>query len=354
MRRLASLLASAWLVVVAPGCDETGEDASGGSDAGSALPDAGQGGTAGSPGGAWRFVMVGDTHITATEAPLPDLIPAIAGEEPALVLVAGDVVQTGKGTTPEEMKQQLAMFHQTMQPLYAKQVPVYPVRGNHENDATGSASAWRASFAGDRMLPTNGPAGEDELSYSVPFRNALFVAVDEYVAIHQVNQPWLDSVLASNTLPHVFVFGHEPAFKYFHTDCMDNAPEARNAFWASLAGAGARVYLAGHDHLRDLSRIDDGDGNPENDLYQYLVGTGGGPFPPTTGGLTGNNAPFAPVSVSHSVEYGYLLVEVSGEGAADRDVTMTFKRRTCDGAETTCEYTAASDVFRYTAPARTP
>jgi predicted MPP superfamily phosphohydrolase len=305
-------------------------------------------------GSSWKFVMVGDTHVTATAAPLPDLVPAIAAENPSLVLVAGDIVQTGKGTTPSEMQQQLAMFHVVMEPLYAKGIPVYPVRGNHENDAFGSAEAWKASFTGNRSLPGNGPAGEEGLSYSFTFKNSLFVAVDEYVTIHQANQPWLDSLLTANTLPHVFVFGHEPAFKYFHTDCMDDVVDARNTFWKSLTKSGAKVYLCGHDHFRDLSRIDDGDGHVDNDLYQYIVGTGGGPFPPAAGIQNGENAPYTPVSVSHEVQNGFLLVEIHGETAQDRDVTMTFKRRSCATGTSDCSYEPSDDVFHYTAPQKTP
>jgi Calcineurin-like phosphoesterase len=303
---------------------------------------------------AWKFVMVADTHVTTSGAPLADLVQAIATEHPSLVLVPGDIVQSGRGTTRTQMLEQLTMFHQVMQPLYDQGIPVYPVRGNHENDATDSISAWRASFVGSRALPANGPSGEEGLSYSFGFKNALFVGVDEYVAIHQVNQPWLDGVLATNELPHVFVFGHEPAFKYFHADCLDDVPAARNIFWASLIRAGAKVYLAGHDHFRDLSRIDDGDGNPDNDLYQYIVGTGGGPFPPAPGALNGSNAPYIPSSNAHAVENGYLLVEISGELVRDRVVTMTFKSRSCVSGGGTCSYIAASPAFQYIAPTKSP
>ena len=107
------------------------------------------------------------------------------------------------------------------------------------------------------------------------------------------------------------------------------------------------MYLTAHDHFRDLARIDDGDGRADNDVHQYIVGTGGGPFPPAAGAYTGDNGPYAPVNVGHAVENGYLLVEVSGAGAADRDVTMTFKRRACDAAGS-CAYEATADAFRYT------
>jgi hypothetical protein len=61
----------------------------------------------------------------------------------------------------------------------------------------------------------------------------------------------------------------------------------RHAQYSSLLQhAEAKVYLSGHDHFRELARIDDGDGNQDNDLYQYIDGTGG-PFPPATAGLNG-------------------------------------------------------------------
>jgi len=321
-------------------------------DAAVARTDSGTPASSSEPSGAWKFVMVADTHVTETGAPLPDLVLAIASEQPELVLVGGDIVQSGKGTTPAEMKAELSMFHQFMAPLRAQGIPVYPVRGNHEADAIGSASAWQEGFSGSYSLPTNGPAGEQGLSYSVMHKNALFVAVDEYVTLHQVNQAWLDSLLASNALPHVFVFGHEPAFKYFHDDCLDDNVAARDTFWSSLSQGRARVYLAGHDHFRDLSRIDDGDGRPENDLYQYIVGTGGGPFPPAPGALNGENGPYTPISVSHAVENGYLLVQVSGDGPADLEVAMTFKRRDCDMTGRTCTYAVGDEVLRYTAQGR--
>jgi len=150
-------------------------------------------------------------------------------------------------------------------------------------------------------------------------------------------------------LPHIFVFGHEPAFKAFHTDCLGEYPTERNAFWRSLTAAGARVYFSGHDHFFDLSRIDDGDGNAANDLYQIIVGTGGSTHFMPHSAYNGNNSPYSPVGMFYDADhYGYLLVEISGTGEQDLGVTMAWKQRV-DGSG---DYIATSQSLSYTAAAK--
>jgi hypothetical protein len=196
--------------------------------------------------------------------------------------------------------------------------------------------------------------GETGLTYSFTSRNALFVGLDEYVDLHRVNQDWLDAQLdaqlAADTAPHVFVFGHEPAFKAFHSDCLGSYPADRNVFWSSLASAGARVTFAGHDHFFDALRIDDGDGNADDDLLQLIVGSGGGSLF-TSSPYNGNNAPYSPVPLHHDVAYGYLLVEVSGDGEGDLDLTLTWKHRTVDSATGAVTYVPAK-VIRTSATGR--
>jgi len=75
-------------------------------------------------------------------------------------------------------------------------------------------------------------------TFAVAHENALFIGLDNYVTPHRVNQAWLDQQLAANPRPHVFAFGHEPAFAVRHSDCLDDYPAARDAFLASLTDAG--------------------------------------------------------------------------------------------------------------------
>ena len=165
-----------------------------------------------------------------------------------------------------------------------------------------------------------------------------------------MNQAWLDEQLAANASPHVFVFGHEPAFKTFHSDCLGSFPADRNTFWSSLASSGARVTFAGHDHFFDALRVDDGDGNADDDLLQLIVGSGGGTLF-TNSAYNGDNSPYTPVALHHDVSFGYLLVEVSGDRENDLDVTMTWKRRHVDPGTSAVTYVTAK-VLRTSAASR--
>jgi hypothetical protein len=304
---------------------------------------------------AWRFAFVGDTHVPLTGVP-GEIASAVVGDDAKLLLLAGDVIDAGSNCPAATFESELATWRGEMAPLAAAGIPVYVIRGNHEDDAPDNLSQWTNYFSGAYAMPANGPAGEVDLTYSTTmnYSNAFFVGLDDYVNLHQVNQPWLNRQLAGNKLPHVFVFGHEPAFKAFHTDCLGSVPAARNTFWSSLTAAGAKVYLCGHDHFLNAARIDDGDGNPANDLYQIIVGTGGSTnWPPQKYSYDGVNLPYAPVNLWNITDtFGYLLVEISGSGTNDLGVAMTWKQRTYDTKTATFIYVATTNVFSYTAENR--
>ena len=301
------------------------------------------------PATAWRFALVGDTHVPASTV-LGEMATAMVVDGVKLALFAGDIAQSGASASASTFAAQLVAWKALVGPLYAAGIGVYPIRGNHENDARQSVDTWNAAFSGRYQLPANGPTGETNLSYSFTYKNALFVGLDEYVNTHRVNQPWLDQQFAANqTRPHVFVFGHEPAFKVFHEDNLDNFVAERDTFWKSLARSGARTYLSGHDHFFDAARMDDGDGNPNNDIYQVVVGTGGGDlFDRHNYG--GANSSYTPAQLAHSMANGYLLVELSGATDTDLKVTLTFKQRTV-GASGVVSY-VPSYSFGYTAVAK--
>ncbi len=188
-----------------------------------------------------------------------------------------------------------------MAPIYDAGIKIYPVPGNHEN--VGMPDAWRAAFP---ELPRNGPADPADLSYSVVHNNALFVAADEYVTGHQVDQAWVDGLLTDPNRPaHVFVFGHEPAFQAYHTTTLAMHADLRDAFWNSLGAAGAPMYLCGHDHLYARAGILDANGH---EVQQLIVGTGGAPFYTFQAYADPRVQP-----IFHDFDhYGYLLVEVDG------------------------------------------
>jgi hypothetical protein len=284
-------------------------------------------------GQSWKFVVVGDTRSDGANngvntAIVSELANAIVSEGARFVLVPGDLANSGG------VSGAFTTWKTAMQPVYGAGIGVYPIRGNHDLESSGY---WTSAFGAG--IPDNGPTGEINYTYSFSYNNAFIVGLDEYVNAHRVNQTWLNQQFAANTKPHVFVFGHEPAFKVNHTDCLDDYPTNRNTFWNSIAAEGGRTYFVGHDHLYDHARINDGDGNPADDIHQYVVGTGGAPFY-TSGAYDGVNSPFTPVNILRDIGYyGYSVVEVNGY-----DATISWKHRTAPGV-----YTLTSDVFSYTA-----
>lgn len=281
----------------------------------------------------WKFVVAGDTRSDGLDngvnvTILGEIANATVAQGAEFILVPGDLALSGGAAA-------FATWKSTMQPVYNAGIGVYPIRGNHD---TGDLTAWNNAFGSG--MPQNGPAGELGLTYSFTRHNALIVGLDEYISgnAHRVNQTWLDGQFAANTMPNVFVFGHEPAFKANHVDCLDDYPTNRDTLVNSILAEGGRSMFVGHDHFYDHARIGDADGGIDNDFHQFIVGDGGAPFY-TTATYDGANGSFSVNPVAHDAgAYGYELVEVDG-----LNVTMTHMRRTSPGVFT------ADDVFSYTA-----
>ncbi len=278
----------------------------------------------------FRFIVTGDSRggdngINA--AILVELADVIASENADLVLFTGDLVNSG---TQAQLENWINTF---MQPLLAAGIGVFPCRGNHDSSIT----AWNAAFSGDYALPDNGPAGEENLTYYFTHKNALFVSVDEYMFTHllKVDQTWLDQVLAANTtLPHVFVYGHVPAFIVNHTDCLASYPANRDTFWNSLGRAGGRLYFCGHDHFYNHAWVMDSASVP---IHQYIVGSAGAPLYDWDGVYPEGARVHG---VKHLKTNGYTIVDVNGF-----DVQVTFKERIAPNV-----YVATDDILAYTAP----
>jgi hypothetical protein len=175
-------------------------------------------------------------------------------------------------------------------------------------------------------------------TYAVYYSNAVVLVLNHYVWTNKLvaNQRWVDAVLATNIQPHVFALGHTAAFSVQHTDCLGFYPELRNALWRSLISAGLRMFFCGHDHFYDHARIDDGDGDPDNDGHQFVVGTGGAAFYPDST-YDSDNGPWKPTRVFHEENYGYVLVDVDGD-----TVNCTWKRRAGPGV-----FEPGGDEFTY-------
>ena len=295
----------------------------------------------------WKFIVTCDSRgldngISRTI--FSEIVNEIISHDVDFLLFPGDLVSGYASIGPAGFEDQLREWVRIMEPVYNAGIGVYVSRGNHEiMDVWGysirpdidpddnNATRWLNVFGNDlypeQKLPDNGPASEKYMTYAVTHKNAFIVSLDQYAGInhddvHKINQKWLDALLAANTKPHIFIAGHEPAFRALHYDCLDNIPAERDAFWASIRNAGGRTYFTGHDHFYDHARIDDGDGNPDNDVHQYIIATAGAPLYAWSGPYTGDNSYYTVEQLYHAENYGYVLVKVDG-----LNVTLTWMQR---------------------------
>ncbi len=279
--------------------------------------------------GTWKFVVFGDSiSLTGSDVNtniLGELAGAVVNERPDFLLFLGDCSLLGSAAGYE-------LWTNVMAPVYGARISVYPAVGNHDRVDPAAYTNIIATQA-----PDNGPPGEAKTTYSFCHSNALFLVLNQFAVSNEwrVNQSWVDAVLSTNTMPHVFVAGHVPAFRVYHPDCLEQYLTNRDAFWNSLSNAHCHAYFSGHDHFYDHAQLEDGDSDPQNDLHQVIIGTGGAPLYPDAGYM-GTNSIWTPLRRFHEAQWGYVAVEVD-----TNDVTMTWHHRT--GAN---GYPAA-EVFSY-------
>ncbi|MDP2990957.1 MAG: fibronectin type III domain-containing protein, partial [Kiritimatiellota bacterium] len=159
---------------------------------------------------------------------------------------------------------------------------------------------------------------------------------------HKINQTWLDAQLSANTQPHVFVFGHEPAFQaHASSTCLSTNLLDRNLFWDSIGNANTRAYITGHSHVygRCLASISNGPA-----LRQIIAGTGGAVLEWWWNGEydepAGSGALIVPeTNCTPANTYGYSIVRVSGN-----HVEMIYKSTSITNLTTW----TTNDVFAYT------
>lgn len=291
----------------------------------------------------WKFIVTGDSRGSdngVNKTILSEIADEIVNNKVDFVLISGDLVNGYVDQSP--LQSQLNNWRNTMEPVYNAGIGVYVVRGNHDVGKPPGTAAWNNIFKNKFSLPKNGPASERNLTYSVKHKNAFIVGLDQYINLRRVNQTWLDAQLEANTKPHVFLFGHEPAFKALHKDCLDDYPSDRDKFWASIEKSGGRTYFCGHDHFYNHACID-GDGDPNNDIHQFIAGTAGAPLYDWPGIYDGNNSNYTIENIYQSKQYGYCLVEIDG-----LDVTLTWMERAAAG-----KY-IVKEVWTYTAADKSP
>ncbi len=270
-----------------------------------------------------RFIVTGDGR-SETKAPragdkngvnvegLGILNRAIIAEKPNLLLFSGDLVG-GTKTDADELIQ-FQTWMDAMKPVYDAGIKVLTVRGNHEIHCEHPADVWRQVFSGPFANPNNGPAGEEDMTFTYEAGDALIIGLDQFQGSDaHINQAWLDGVLAKNKKAHVFAFMHKMAFRSGrHDDGMETDPDARDKFVMSLVNGGSKAFFCGHDHLYDHLMLTKAGWPGSKYIHKYMACTAGAPFFNGTD-RSGKNSDWVLNPMAHEENtLGYILVDVDG------------------------------------------
>lgn len=283
----------------------------------------------------WSFVMLGDTRdenntATGVSPHLNTIAQKIASLHPQFVLVAGDLCNgdclnsssplypPNGNFTDENAKAiyagEFSRWKIAMQPVFdyatGVGIPIYTVRGNHENNDAEAApvevlkQAYQEAFSA--YVPANGPNNgllDDQrgLSWSFTYNNVTFVAADQYFhfnpdyanttpwsGYHYLDRAWVTDQFRQSNAPYKIFMAHEPIFQ---TDGngpgeMDNEQaqhffgidaaglQIRQDFWNDIGDAGVQIYVTGHLHLETVASTTNDHGDT---IIQLMAGNGGAP-----------------------------------------------------------------------------
>ncbi len=147
----------------------------------------------------------------------------------------------------------------------------YPIIGNHDFGVEDLSFLQNYDYDQNGSAEPNivnwGPEPCPHTTYSFDIQNTHLVALNVYCneqgpggidgSISDTIYEWLVDDLAATEKPHIFVFGHEPAFPQPDAqtgdlrhvyDSLDQYPEARDRFWSLLVEHGVVAYINGHTH----------------------------------------------------------------------------------------------------------
>jgi 3',5'-cyclic AMP phosphodiesterase CpdA len=182
----------------------------------------------------FRFAAYGDTrdnHDVHRE-----IVKAVTGFQPALVLQTGDLVHHG------DAADEWRIFDQITGDM-RRRIPYYPARGNHDVGTSG--------FYEQRV--TSPVTSGNRLFYSFEKENLHFVAIDTQQALGPTSEEgrWLEADLAQARSAGRFIvpFFHKAIFSIGPHAVESDVMALRPVLHALFRRHGVRLAFEGHDHI---------------------------------------------------------------------------------------------------------
>ena len=239
------------------------------------------------PDGASRpvtFLVYGDNRDARPEVTAA-LVTAMIKEGAAFALHTGDMVASGGDE---------AKWHDFFdgEKAMLRNLPVFPVAGNHELHADEGASHLLRYYSAPAPFRAH-------RWYAFRWGDLAFIALDGNQMVEEQTRFLEAELAAAKGARHVFVFMHQPPLSTGH-HCGAGAYQAA---WVHLLEAHhARAVFAGHDHAYE--RLERGG-------IRYFISGGGGA--PIYEERMDCNAADHSARRAYSAEHHYLRVRITGE-----------------------------------------
>lgn len=235
----------------------------------------------------WTFVSMPDFLNFDIEYPqegwedaLGFILDSIKQEDPAFVMVAGDLVMGHWGTTKEEIDHWADRYYPPWSQRFRDHdLQVYAGLGDHEigdNPWRGAKARavpfYKDAFRRHLKMPLNGPDPMKGTAFYWRHKDALLVAVDvfepgqgsEGEIVAQVTGEqlaWLKDVLERYRpqVEHIIVMGHTPILRpvrKFSSSGLLLEQGRDSDFWKTLAEYQVDLYLCGEVHAITCKHAD--------------------------------------------------------------------------------------------------
>ncbi len=235
----------------------------------------------------WTFVSIPDFLNFDIEYPqvgwedaLGFILDSMKSEEPAFVMVAGDLVMGHWGTVEEEVDKWADQYYpQWINRFKDHGLKVYTALGDHEigdnpwrNERAKAVPFYKEAFKRHLQMPLNGPEHMKGTAFHWRHKNVLFVSVDvfekgngqegEIVAQVTGRQlAWLDDVLKTHReeVDHFVVMGHTPILRpvrMFSSSGMLLEVGRESDLWKTFVKYNVDLYICGEVHAVTCTEID--------------------------------------------------------------------------------------------------
>ena len=241
----------------------------------------------------WTFVSIPDFTNNDVAFPEPRwddaldyVLDAIQTEDPAFVLVAGDLVMGRWSQNRQHLEQMASKYYQGwVARMQAHRLKFYVALGDHEigddpweGDKRNLVPFYKKAFRQHLNMPPGGPPGFEQTTYFVRHQNLLLVVLDVFeqdsegnihVRVGEQQLQWLQRTFDQHRdARHRVVMAHVPIlpnWRWRSSSRLSLPGESDTPLWQMLAANGTDLYLCGEVH--DISM------QQKNDILQLVSGS---------------------------------------------------------------------------------